>query len=138
GFARIFLLACKQGAGPPLGGRDAFAILILKRDGHALEGAPGGNVATHDAGADHVYMLYRPGTILFFAEGFEAFLQSEYAQEIAGGIGAYDGIDERRGLERVAIVLHPDLKNGARGGVMFAGVAFVELFARLPGDQGAQ
>jgi hypothetical protein len=39
------------------GRRDALHVLVLQGHGHAAQHAPGGDVAAHDAGADHMHAL---------------------------------------------------------------------------------
>ena len=60
---------------------DVLQRAILQRDVEAAQRAPGGDVAAHDAGADHVHVLDGRGGLA--AEALQAILQQEHAHQIA-------------------------------------------------------
>ncbi len=81
--ARLPELAFEQLPGPGQGLPDGFWRSVLQRNPQPLQGAPGSDVATHGAGADHVHPVRRE--IAPLALGFEPLAQLEYANQVAGG-----------------------------------------------------
>ena len=65
-------------------GCDVLEVAILQRDREAAQRAPGGDVAAHDAGADHVHACADFADVLA-AQALEPFLQEEHAHEVARG-----------------------------------------------------
>jgi hypothetical protein len=124
-LARVFFLAREQLAGPALGGGDALAVLVLKRDCHALQRAPCGDISAHYARADDMDVSCRRRARFLAAKTLQALLQAKDSQQIARGVRADDRVDKRRRLKRIAIVMGPYVQYGARCGVVAARVALV-------------
>ena len=55
-FAGVVYLALEQLPGPPDGRRDVLGLAVLQGHTVAAQRRPGGNIAAHDAGADHMHM----------------------------------------------------------------------------------
>ena len=108
---------------------DAVHVEVLQGDAHAAQGAPGGDVAAHDAGADDVdagEFGVRAGALLL-----EAFGEEEDAAQIGGGVGAHqrhEGVDlaAAHRLPVVAMFFEQVDEGIGRGIVFLAG-----LFRRL-------
>ena len=78
---------------------DEFQFAILQRHVEAALRAPGGDVATHHARADHVYALERQ--LALAAQVLEPLLQREHAHQVARGLSDHElGDGARFGLVR--------------------------------------
>ena len=130
---RVFQAAFEQLAGAADRGGDPFQRLVLQGDGEAAQRRPGGNVAAHDPGTDHVEAIQRE--IRFLAEGLQPILEEEQAHQIAGCRRADDTVDQFRRGQRVATVSRPAIDDGVRGRIMFRPGAAGHLLARLAGDE---
>ena len=119
------------------GRRDALDALVLQRHRQAAQRRPGGDVAAHDAGADHVQVLRREITVL--AEALQALLQIVDADEVLrrrrGGDGVHRGRLVGRHGERIAAVVGPHVEDGVGRRVMLGAGALHDLLLCLRGDK---
>jgi hypothetical protein len=98
-------LALEALGGPGDGRRDALDALVLQGHDHAAQGAFGGDVAAHHAGAHHMHPLRRKVGVL--AEGLQALLQVEHPHQVLGGGRAEDRLQRRRRSAGTASALPP-------------------------------
>src|SRR3546814_1702399 len=75
---------------------DEALLAVLQGDVEALVRGPRGDVAAHDAGADHVHML---DAGILAAQALESLLQEEHAGQVARGRRAGQ-LDHRLALGR--------------------------------------
>jgi hypothetical protein len=120
------------------GRRDAFHRLVLQRDGHAAQHAPGGDVAAHDAGADHMHALRRKVPRIL-AEALQSVLQEEDAHQVARGRVLHQRV-ERGGPvgghgQGIAAVVLPLIDDGVRRRVVLLACALRHLLPGTVGDQ---
>jgi hypothetical protein len=117
----------------PVAGRThAFQALVLQRHGHATQGAPGGNVAAHDASANDMNALRLERR--FLAEAFQALLQEEDADQIASRRRIDDAVDQLRGGQRIAVVFRPQVDDRVGRRVVFRTRLGCHLLAGAIGD----
>jgi hypothetical protein len=116
------------------GRRDAFERLVLQCHGEAALCRPGGDVAAHDAGADHVQPVH--GHVRFLAEGLQPFLEKEDANKIARGRRADDAVNDFRSRQGIAVVLLPEVDDGVGRRVVLGPGTGGHLLFGLRGDDG--
>ncbi len=112
---------------------EILRFAVLQRHFETAQRAPGGNIATHRAGADDVHVARAEG--LFVTETLEALLQEKHPDQVAHLV-ALDQARDRVGffvhhaLAR-AVVIRPDVEDRVGGRVVLARRFFCDLFLHV-------
>ena len=118
------------------GAGDRLRLHVGERDPHILAGAPGGDIAAHRTGADHVNMR---DLVAGAGELLHLLAQEEHADQVLRGWRHHQA-GERRLLSVehrsfVATVLFPEVDQRVRRGIVLLGCSLAGLGAHPRGEQ---